>query len=287
MQSINTIKRRIHSIETIKKITTAMKLIASIKLKKQKKELTNVALFCKNFYDFFSCLLDENLVDPKHHDKRWKFDNNLYIVITSSLGLCGSYNNTICRTIKMILKPHDHVIMIGQKGKKYFKNNNLNEFLIKFIDLSQEKDSIYDLFLALSYWCLNEYDKRKYKNIKIIYTKFISAFKTEIQIIDFFSFREKKIGNKKTRHNKIFLFDSSRKLIFKKILPYYFACLLHGSFNEAKISENVSRSNTMDLAAKNAKDLINNLKLQFNKLRQNVITKQISEVMSNIEAERQ
>ena len=287
MQSINTVKRRIHSIETIKKITTAMKLIASIKLKKQKKELTNVALFCKNFYDFFSCLLDENLVDPKHHDKRWKFDNNLYIVITSSLGLCGSYNNTICRTIKMILKPHDHVIMIGQKGKKYFKNNNLNEFLIKFIDLSQEKDSIYDLFLALSYWCLNEYDKRKYKNIKIIYTKFISAFKTEIQIIDFFSFREKKIGNKKTRHNKIFLFDSSRKLIFKKILPYYFACLLHGSFNEAKISENVSRSNTMDLAAKNAKDLINNLKLQFNKLRQNVITKQISEVMSNIEAERQ
>ena len=287
MQSINTIKRRIHSIETIKKITTAMKLIASIKLKKQKKELTNVALFCKNFYDFFSCLLDENLVDPKHHDKRWKFDNNLYIVITSSLGLCGSYNNTICRTIKTILKPHDHVIMIGQKGKKYFKNNNLNEFLIKFIDLSQEKDSIYDLFLALSYWCLNEYDKRKYKNIKIIYTKFISAFKTEIQIIDFFSFREKKIGNKKTRHNKIFLFDSSRKLIFKKILPYYFACLLYGSFNEAKISENVSRSNTMDLAAKNAKDLINNLKLQFNKLRQNVITKQISEVMSNIEAERQ
>ena len=83
------------------------------------------------------------------------------------------------------------------------------------------------------------------------------------------------------------MFDSSRKLIFKKILPYYFACLLYGSFNEAKISENVSRSNTMDLAAKNAKDLINNLKLQFNKLRQNVITKQISEVMSNIEAERQ
>ena len=287
MQSINTIKRRIHSIETIKKITTAMKLIASIKLKKQKKELTNVTLFCKNFYDFFSCLLDENLVDPKHHDKRWKFDNNLYIVITSSLGLCGSYNNTICRTIKMILKPHDHVIMIGQKGKKYFKNNNLNEFLIKFIDLSQEKDNIYDLFLALSYWCLNEYDKRKYKNIKIIYTKFISAFKTEIQIIDFFSFGEKKIGNKKTCHNKIFLFDSSRKLIFKKILPYYFACLLYGSFNEAKISENVSRSNTMDLAAKNAKDLINNLKLQFNKLRQNLITKQISEVMSNIEVERQ
>lgn len=287
MQSINTIKRRIHSIETIKKITTAMKLIASIKLKKQKKELTNVTLFCKNFYDFFSCLLDENLVDLKHHDKRWKFNNNLYIVITSSLGLCGSYNNTICRTIKMILKPHDHVIMIGQKGKKYFKNNNLNEFLIKFIDLSQEKDNIYDLFLALSYWCLNEYDKRKYKNIKIIYTKFISAFKTEIQFIDFFSFGEKKIGNKKTRHNKIFLFDSSRELIFKKILPYYFACLLYGSFNEAKISENVSRSNTMDLAAKNAKDLINNLKLQFNKLRQNVITKQISEVMSNIEAERQ
>lgn len=70
MQPINIIKRRIHSIETIKKITTAMKLIASIKLKKQKKELTNITLFCKNFYDFFSCLLDENLVDPKHYDKQ-------------------------------------------------------------------------------------------------------------------------------------------------------------------------------------------------------------------------
>ncbi len=90
MQSINTIKKRIHSIEAIKKITTAMKLIASIKLKKQKKELTNVTLFCKNFYNFFSCLFDENLVDSTYHGKRWKFDNNLYVVITSSLGLCGS-----------------------------------------------------------------------------------------------------------------------------------------------------------------------------------------------------
>ena len=286
MQSINTIKKRIHSIEAIKKITSAMKLIASIKLKKQKKELTTTTLFCKNFYNFFSCLLDENLVNPKHHDKQWKFDNNLYIVMTSSIGLCGSYNNNICRAIKAILKPHDHVVMIGQKGKKYFKNNNLNNFLIKSIDLSQEKDNIYDLFLALSYWCLNEYEEGKYKNIKIIYTKFVSAFKTEVQIIDFFSFRQKKIDNKKTNHNKIFSFDSPHELIFKKILPYYFACLLYGSFNEAKISENVNRSNTMDLAAKNAKDLINELKLQFNKLRQNVITKQINEVMSNIEVEK-
>ena len=286
MLTINTIKKRINSIEAIKKITTAMKLIASIKLKKQKKELLNVTFFCKNFYNFFSCLLDESLVEPEHYDKRWKFDNNLYIVITSSLGLCGSYNNNICRTIKTILKPHDRVVMIGQKGKKYFKNNNLNNFLIKFIDLSQEKDNVYNLFLALSYWCINEHDEGKYKNIKIIYTKFISAFKTEIQIIDFFSFRQWKNSSKKTYHNKFFLFDSPRKLIFEKILPCYFACLLYGAFNEAKISENVNRSNTMDLAAKNAKDLINKLKLQFNKLRQNVITKQINEVISNIEAER-
>ena len=72
-------------------------------------------------------------------------------------------------------------------------------------------------------------------------------------------------------------------MIIKKILPYYLACLLYGSFNEAKISENVNRSNTMDLASKNAKDLISELKLQFNKLRQNIITKQINEVISNIE----
>ena len=285
MQSINTIKKRIHSIEAIKKITTAMKLIASIKLKKQKRELTNITLFCKNFYNFFSCLLDESVVDHKHHDKQWKFDNNLYVVMTSSLGLCGSYNNNICRVIKTILKPYDRVVMIGQKGKKYFKNNNLDNFLIKFIDLSQEKDNIYELFLALSYWCLNEYNERKYKNIKIVYTKFVSAFKTEIQIIDFFSFKQKN-SNKKTYLNKFFSFDSPRKFIFNQVLPYYLSCLLYGAFNEAKISENVNRSNTMDLAAKNAKDLINELKLQFNKLRQNVITKQINEVMSNIEVER-
>ena len=283
MQSINTIKKRIHSIEAIKKITTAMKLISSIKLKKQRKELIDISLFCKNFYDIFSNLLvDDDFTEFKWSNRVCKFDNNLYIVITSSLGLCGSYNNNICRAIKTILKPHDQVIMFGQKGKKYFKNNNLRKYLIKTIDLVQEKNNIYEMFLALSYWCLNEYNEGKYKNIKIIYTKFISAFKTSVEIVDFFSFKEKK-NNKKTYNGKIFLFDSSRKIIFKKILPYYFACLLYGAFNEAKISENVNRNNTMDLAVKNAKDLINKFKLQFNKLRQDIITKQINEIISNIE----
>lgn len=286
MQTINTIKKRIRSVEAIKKITSAMKLIASIKLKKQKKELVNITLFCKNFYDLFSCLLNEESIDLKQHEKMCKFDNNLYILITSSLGLCGPYNNNICRTIKNILKPHDHVIVIGQKGKKYFEHNNLNKYLIKFIDLSQEKNNIYDLFMVLSNWCLNEYSEGKYKNIKIVYTKFISAFKTEVQTLNFFSFGERKIKSNERHNNKIFQFDSSIKLIFKKILPYYLSCLLYGAFNEAKISENVNRSNTMDLAAKNAKDLIDNLKLQFNKLRQNLITKQINEIISNIETKK-
>lgn len=285
MQSINTIKKRIHSIEAIKKITTAMKLIASIKLKKQKKELTNISLFCKNFYDIFSNLFDDNFINFKQHSKICKFENNLYIIFTSSLGLCGSYNNNVCRTIKTILKPHDQVIMFGQKGRKYFKHNNLNKYLIKSIDSIQEKDNVHDLFLALSHWCLSEYNEGKYKNIKMIYTKFVSAFKTEVKIVDFFSFKENFFNDKKTYTNKFFLFDSSKKLIFKKILPYYFACLLYGAFNEAKISENVNRSNTMDLAAKNAKELISKLKLQFNKLRQNIITKQINEVINNIETE--
>ncbi len=282
MQTINVIKKRIQSIEAIKKITTAMKLIASIKLKKQKKELKNISCFCKNFYDFFTCLSDNDFINIKQNNKM-HINNDLYIVITSSLGLCGSYNNNICRAIKSVLKPHDHVIMIGQKGWKYFKQNNLNKYLIKFIDLPNEKDNVYDLFLILSFWCLNEHKEGKYKNIKIVYTKFISAFKTKVQTIDFFSFKEKKISSEKTYTNKFFHFDSPKKLIIKKILPYYLACLLYGSFNEAKISENVNRSNTMDLASKNAKDLISELKLQFNKLRQNIITKQINEVISNIE----
>ncbi|MCQ2956684.1 MAG: F0F1 ATP synthase subunit gamma [Mycoplasmoidaceae bacterium] len=132
MQSLDLIKKRIKSIEATKKITNAMKLVATTKIKSQLRNFEAVSIFCREYYRVFKTLIvrEPNLDFLRFPNKKIQ-ERNLYILCTSDLGLCGPFNSNICKFLMEKLKPEDKIIVFGQKGVSYLKMHHHGNQILK------------------------------------------------------------------------------------------------------------------------------------------------------------
>ncbi|MCQ3907672.1 MAG: F0F1 ATP synthase subunit gamma [Mycoplasmoidaceae bacterium] len=132
MQSLDLIKKRIKSIQATKKITNAMKLVATTKIKAQLRSFEAASVFCREYYRVFKTLiLREPNLDFLRLDNVKVQDQDLYILCTSDLGLCGPYNNNICKFTLSKLRPQDKILVFGQKGVSYLKMHNYGDRIVK------------------------------------------------------------------------------------------------------------------------------------------------------------
>ena len=278
MASLNEIKKRIKVIESTSKITNAMKLVATSKLKKQKDAFAKTNDFYKLFYKIFSI---------SYHDSQLKTilnkntsNNTLWIVFTSSMGLCGGYNLNIVKELKNNIQENDVIILFGRKGSSIIKNKQINNEIILQVDID-DKNLNFDICDLLCQKVVDDYYGDKYQNIKIIYMKFINSITFEPTIFSLLPLDDKlKDKLEKPIGGGYFKVEPSPESLLKKMLPKYLATCIYGALVEGKISENASRRNAMDGATKNANDLIVNYKLEFNRIRQSDITQEITEIIS-------
>ena len=176
------IKRRIRSVESTKKITKAMELVATSKLRKTRNQLeqskpyyTNVALMTAEI--LANCKGDNDsvyLIENKNVKK------DVYVVIASSLGLCGGYNANIFKEIKNVIKPDDYVYSVGSKATSYLNKNHQGITDSKYESLNMTfnfKDIINLVNELTRMYCEKEIGK-----IKIVYTEFVNnlTFKPRI-----------------------------------------------------------------------------------------------------------
>lgn len=285
MQSLESIKKRIHSVQTTAKITNAMKLVASAKIKKQKQIFLTTSNFCSEYYLLMRKILKDIksfdfLVDSKkiNHEA-----GRLLIVVTSSLGLCGAYNNNVCKLALSELGPNDKLAIFGKKGYSFFKARGYDNRIIFNTEVEISDSNFYGL-LPYCYRIINSYSAGKFSKLKIVYTKFINSLHFEARIISVFPFNKKMFEARNddtlNKVNPLTEFEPSKEKILKTILPLYLSTIVFGSVVESSLCENSSRKNTMDSATKNAEDLIDSLKLIYNQLRQESITQEINEIIS-------
>ncbi len=168
------IKRRIKSVESTKKITKAMELVATSKLRKTRNQLEQ----SKPYYSEVAKTVAELLANCKgNNDSAYLKENKdvtkeAYIVIASSLGLCGGYNANVFKEIKDVIKADDYVYSIGSKASSYLKKNHQGITDTKFEDLNTTfnfKD-VTRLVTELT----NMYCNQEISKIKIVYTEFIN-----------------------------------------------------------------------------------------------------------------
>lgn len=278
------IKRRIRSVESTKKITKAMELVATSKLRKTRNQLEQ----SKPYYTNVALMTAEILANCKgDNDSVYLIENtdvkkDVYVVIASSLGLCGGYNANIFKEIKDVIKPDDYVYSIGSKATSYLTKNHQGITDSKYESLSTTfnfKDII-NLVNELT----RMYREKEIRKIKIVYTEFVNnlTFKPRIVTllpIDPDDFDHIEISKKAT------LFEPSSQEVLDNLIPMYLQAVIYGYVIESSTSENAARRISMENATDNADELTEQLLLKYNQARQTAITNEISEIVAGANAQ--
>ena len=278
------IKRRIRSVESTKKITKAMELVATSKLRKTRNQLEQ----SKPYYTNVALMTAEILANCEgDNDSVYLIENNdvkkdVYVVIASSLGLCGGYNANIFKEIKDVIKPDDYVYSIGSKATSYLTKNHQGITDSKYESLSTTfnfKDII-NLVNELT----RMYREKEIRKIKIVYTEFVNnlTFKPRIVTllpIDPDDFDHIEISKKAT------LFEPSSQEVLDNLIPMYLQAVIYGYVIESSTSENAARRISMENATDNADELTEQLLLKYNQARQTAITNEISEIVAGANAQ--
>ena len=277
-QSLLAVRKRINTVQSIRKITKAMKLIASSRYNKLKEIYdSNTAYISSLKYAMELCLQRVDFEKTKLPTCLTKNPGNkkLYIFITPTLGLCGSYYYNLDKLAKKHLTKEDDCIFIGEKGYKHYKNK-VHLAIHDYVNLNE------NLTLDNVNYFRHELDKlyrdNSYSSIYIIYTKYLSSMSTVAKIEQLLPLKEAKVDYKKPL--KLPFFDGQSAKVADLIVPHYLDALIYRYFLESLISEQTCRKNSMENATSSADQLIYNLKLEYNKIRQQKITQEITEIVS-------
>ena len=277
-QNVIKIKSRIKSVTGAYKVTSAMKLVSTVKLKQWK----NKMLANKDYNAQLQEVVDLLLLFSRKNKSPFTKDNveakkKLFVVISSTLGLCGSYNNNIFKVSDSKITESDDAIILGQKGLIHYEDGDF-----KVIEGFDSHSSLMDSNLVnrVSTYLLDEYLKGTYSEIHIIYSEYKNSLvflAKDYQLLPF------KVDKKDTNEYPPIMEPSEEELI-NQLIPFYLKTNIYSKLLESTVCEHAARSNAMENATNNAKDLLDELQIEFNKARQGAITQEITEIVAAAKA---
>lgn len=276
-QGLNKVKRRILTVENTKKITNAMKLISSVKVRQIQNGFNARLTFLNDLKEVLNIIGNASYATSTNPLLKGYKDTSktLYIVVSSSLGLCGSYNYNVIRYFENIYKSGDEVITIGDKiDKEVLKDQNITLY-------SNFKDVLNNLTMSncrvLQKFILDKFYSGNYKDVVLVYTKYINQIASKAETLKLLPLEFKKIKSMELDSPD---FGQNLNFLLDKFTKKYLTSAVYIKFYESILSEQSSRRNAMDNADKNAEELVDKLKIEYNKARQTAITQEITEVVS-------
>lgn len=275
------IKQRMRSVESTTKITRAMELVATSKLKRAKEQLENARPFFDGLYKAMVNIATENKEFDSVFTKKNKSEDALYIVIAGDRGLAGGYNSNILKIATgKIDREKDRVIAIGNKAKDYMKRNGYN---VELERVAAAENLAFDDMSDIAQVVIGLYRNKKVGQVHIVYTDYLStltqeAMSKQILPLDF------KTAEKSEGVTQLIEYDPDQETVFDNIIPTYVTGILYGALVDAYAAENAARRNAMEAANDNAKEVIEKLDLTYNRMRQGAITQEITEITNGAEA---
>lgn len=275
------IKRRIKSVISTKKITKAMGLVATAKLRRTRNRLALSERYHSSYKEAMDEIIKNYPADATNILTNGnEVDKKLFILITSDSGFCGGYNaNLVNGSIKDIKdKPDSSIILVGVKGRSYLRRNKIDSF--------DEYDGISDIptlkeAKKLAEYVLKLFLDGKTGEINIVYTHFVSTIKQDVEIKKLLPLGYNADGNIVPYVE----FEPDIKDILKETAETYLCEEIYNCILSARACEQASRMTAMDGATKNADDILEKLKLQYSQRRQSAITQEITEIIGGAGAQ--
>lgn len=278
------IKARIDSVKSTSQITKAMDVVSSTKFKRFQ------TLTLK--YRRYSNALDEtfeNIVSSLKGEKHILFDGKsevkkiCIITMTSDRGLCGSFNNNALKELEKLVKKFKKdgknvsVIAVGKKGRDFCKRRNI-DIDSEYVQMIPE--TMFEKAKNISEEIVQFYTNGIYDEVYLIYSKFISAISYELSVEKLLPVA-KNVTEKKVKE---YLFEPTKEKVLEVFIPKRLNIKLYQALLENTASEHSARMTAMKNASDNASDMIDRLTLEYNRIRQAIITQELSEIVGGSDA---
>ena len=292
MAGITEIRSRMRSIEQTLKITNAMYLISSAKVKKARKQLAEVEPYfdrlARTVLDIF-----RHSPDLKHryiegHHKPKDECRTGFVVITGDKGLAGAYNHTVLKLAEEYLghKKDPTLFLIGQMGRHYFEKKNITidgEFMYTAQDPNLERAR------EISETLLDLYEQNALDEVYLVFTHSFSAMRMEPEIIKLLPLDRAMLSARRglseaDRYRDVVRYEPSPEAVLDVLVPGVLKGYLFAALVESFCSEQNSRMTAMDSASDSARDMLKRLSLEFNRARQGAITQEITEIAAGATA---
>ena len=292
MSNLKALKNKIDSVSSTKKITLAMKMVAASKLRRAQESAESARPYSDKIAKIMSSLassLKDSEVSLDLLLGNKKSSIHLIIAVTSDRGLCGGFNSSIVRAVKhkvKELKDADtefRIICIGKKGADVLKGVYGDSIIIS--NTINDKNT-FALAEDISSELVKKLEGNEFGTCSVIYNQFksvISQIVREQSLIPC-KINIEKDENKKDNNIVNFEFEPDEKEILSELLPKNLAIQIYKAILESGAGEQGARMAAMDNATRNAGEMIDKLKLSYNRQRQAIITGELIEIISGAEA---
>jgi F-type H+-transporting ATPase subunit gamma len=292
MANAGEVKSHMGSVRSTMKITNAMYMISSTKLKKAKAELMKTRPFFElqehEIRRLFQTRSDIDSPFFYPETGRRPAETYSYLVITADKGLAGGYNMNVLRRMEQERERHKktRIYMVGEYGRRYCTRRNIpmeQSFLYTAQNPTLQRARV--ICSAM----LGEYLAGRTDEIRIIYSDMKNEVSTEVKVMHLLPFERKTFYTPEERQShkdREFRFTPSVEEVIARVMPSYITGSIYGALVDSFSAEQNARMTAMRSASKNAEELLNNLKLRYDRLRQAAITQEITEVAAGARAQR-
>ncbi|MDR1568671.1 MAG: F0F1 ATP synthase subunit gamma [Streptococcaceae bacterium] len=285
--SLNEIKTRIASTKKTSQITNAMQMVSGAKLNKSERLSKDFQVYASKVRDVTRHLVAANSGESKNTllIKR-PVKKTGYIIITGDKGLVGGYNSTILKqTLQMFEQDHKKneeivILAIGSVGSDFFKSRDLNiAYELRGVSDHPSFDEVRNIVQNAT----NMYQEELFDELYVCYNHHVNSLTSRFRVE-----RMLPIYNLDTEDvdefNQPFILEPSEEEILDVLLPQYAESLIYGAIVDAKTAEHAAGMTAMKTATDNAKNIIADLTISYNRARQAAITQEITEIVGGAAA---
>jgi F-type H+-transporting ATPase subunit gamma len=292
--TLREIRRRVTSVKSTQKITKAMKMVAAAKLRRAQDGLISVRPYARKIQELLRRLVSK--VDPSLHPllKERDVKRVLIVVVSGDRGMCGAFNGNVIKAAidhmnvnysPLLKEPNGvSIVTVGKKASDFFSKRRYS-ILAKHTGIFANLR--YGNARTIMQQIVDDYLKGEYDKVEVIYNEFKSVIQQRIvteQILPILPEQIQKSKDLASLAQVDYIYEPSSGDIINEILPKHLNFQMWRVLLESSTAEEGARMTAMNNATENAKELIRDLTLSYNKARQASITKELLEIVSGAEA---
>ncbi len=294
MANLKEVRSRIASVISTQQITKAMKMVSASKLRRAQNAIQQMRPYETRLNAMLLNVLEnyDGEMDSPFAKER-AIENPCLVVVTSNRGLCGAFNTNILKAgvetintkyAKQAATNKLTIICVGKKGNDFFKRrypnaNVVSTFVNTFSDLS------FDNVKQVAAYVMQNFEQKKFDHVSIVYGRFKNAAMQFAEGITYLPVAAPKADLVIKKKKAVYIFEPNEPDLLKDLIPGVLQTTFYKCVLDTHASEHGARMTAMDKATENANELLKNLKINYNKARQEAITKELSEIVAGAAAQ--